>query len=246
VSAKDSQLMNDIIGRIDEISAAKAEVEKKKKDQENVKKELSSLKKSLNSQMFEAQEAVEAIADKTGDAKNDLKKIQDAMDDYEREIARALAAAAERVGSKLVFGSVAFKWPAPGFYSISSPFGYRIHPITGKRSLHGGTDIAGSGISNTPAKAAADGTVLTAAWNSSYGYYVMVYHGRGSDGKEYATLYAHLWSYCVSEGDQVKAGQKLGNIGSTGSSTGPHLHFEIRIKDEGDDVYTRVDPMQFF
>jgi murein DD-endopeptidase MepM/ murein hydrolase activator NlpD len=112
-------------------------------------------------------------------------------------------------------------WPVSG--QIVSGFGYRIHPVFGINRFHSGIDIAAP--YGTPVKAAAGGEVIQAGYFGGYGYSVMLYHGGG-----YATWYAHLSSIKVSIGQMVERGKSVGNIGSTGWSTGPHLHFEIRIK----------------
>jgi len=114
----------------------------------------------------------------------------------------------------------ALGWPVPG--RISSEFGYRIHPILKDRRLHTGIDIACP--TGTRVVAANAGRVMMAGWNNSYGYVVMVDHGGGI-----VTLYAHNSSLSVKEGDIVTRGQTIALSGSTGMSTGPHLHFEVRV-----------------
>ncbi len=117
---------------------------------------------------------------------------------------------------------------------ISSPFGYRSASISGN-SFHGGTDIAGGGISGKPVYASRAGKVITAVTsNRGYGIYVLVDHGDG-----YSTLYAHMSARYVSSGDNVSKGQMIGRVGSTGNSTGPHLHFEVRYYGE------KKNPMNF-
>ena len=117
-------------------------------------------------------------------------------------------------------------WPLPGRYKISSLFGNRADPFTGRRDNHTGTDIPAPG--GTPIYAAKDGVVTTVDANryaSSYGYYCIISHGSG-----YATLYAHQNQVpIVKEGQTVKKGQVIGYVGSTGRSTGNHLHFEVRV-----------------
>ncbi len=125
-----------------------------------------------------------------------------------------------------------FIWPTTG-YTISSSYGYRIHPIFGTQKFHAGIDIAVS--SGQPIYAAASGTVVTAVYSSSYGYYVMIDHGNG-----YYTLYAHMTQYIVSNGQSVSQGDVIGYVGSTGWSTGPHLHYEVRVNG------STVDPMSFY
>lgn len=122
-----------------------------------------------------------------------------------------------------------FTWPIPGYNTITSEFGYRIHPLNGSYSFHDGMDISGAGINGKPIIAAYDGVVSIADSTSStgYGYYVKIDHGTGV-----STLYAHCSALAVSVGQPVSAGQVIGYIGSTGNSTGPHLHFCIFVKGE--------------
>ena len=105
--------------------------------------------------------------------------------------------------------------------TVTSPFGYRIHPIYGTRLFHNGVDIAAD--SGTPIVAALKGKVATAEYSDSYGNYVVVDHGKGL-----STLYAHCSELQVQEGQTVQKGETVGLVGSTGVSTGPHLHFEVR------------------
>lgn len=122
-----------------------------------------------------------------------------------------------------------FTWPIPGYNYITSEWGNRLHPILGYYTLHDGMDISGAGIYGKPIVAAYDGVVSIADSTSStgYGYYVKIDHGTGV-----STLYAHCSSLAVSVGQPVSAGQVIGYIGSTGNSTGAHLHFSIFIKGE--------------
>lgn len=115
------------------------------------------------------------------------------------------------------------KADVPNVY-ISSPYGMRTHPITGEYKMHSGVDIAGGGINNQPIYAAQAGKVIFAGTKGGYGNYIIVDHGQGI-----TTCYAHCNSIGVTVGQQVKQGQVIGKVGSTGASTGPHLHFEVRI-----------------
>ncbi len=126
-----------------------------------------------------------------------------------------------------------FTWPTPSTRYITSPFGTRYHPVQKRNKTHTGIDIgAGHGASIV---AAASGTVLRAGWNSGYGNYIVIDHGGGKQ-----TLYGHCSALLVKSGQTVSRGQQIALVGSTGVSTGPHLHFEVLIHG----AYT--DPMSYF
>lgn len=150
-----------------------------------------------------------------------------AMNDIESEIVMLTTA---NIGSEYIGGSMA--WPVPGYSRVTSPFGMRTHPFTGVYKLHTGTDI-GAPI-GTNFIAANDGVVIKAGWNYAYGNMVIVDHGGGV-----STLYAHGSEILVELGQEVEKGEPVLKVGSTGYSTGPHAHFEIRINGE------YVDPMNF-
>lgn len=134
-------------------------------------------------------------------------------------------------------GSGLFQWPLPEAYTITSGFGERTDPFTGEHDFHTGTDIAAP--AGTPILAAADGTVTIAnatdPWGGSYGYYVKIDHGNG-----FETLYAHCSVICVTPGQPVRQGEVIGYVGSTGNSTGNHLHFEVWANGQ------RTNAMAFF
>jgi murein DD-endopeptidase MepM/ murein hydrolase activator NlpD len=126
-----------------------------------------------------------------------------------------------------------FLWPVASYVYVSSRFGLRIHPITGVQKTHTGMDIASN--QGTAVYASDGGTVTLAGWNGGYGNCIMIDHGNG-----YVTLYGHLSAINVSKGQTVSQGETIGLVGSTGNSTGPHLHFEVLQNG------TRIDPEQFF
>ncbi|OLA93824.1 MAG: hypothetical protein BHW64_05955 [Candidatus Melainabacteria bacterium LEY3_CP_29_8] len=157
-----------------------------------------------------------------------LKTDRKAYEKAERELAyqsqrlQRMLASSKTSNVKLATG---FIWPLRG--PITSPFGYRIHPIFKTRIFHSGIDI---GVPmGTPVKASNSGRVMYVGWYGGYGKVVIIDHGQ-YNGKAISTLYAHLSSYNVSVGQKISQGQKIGNAGSTGYSTGPHLHFEVRVR----------------
>jgi len=125
------------------------------------------------------------------------------------------------------------KWPLPGIYSITSGFGPRIDPVYGTDSFHKGIDI--SAALGTPVVASANGRVAYTGWCGDYGIVVFIWHENGIE-----TRYAHLSGTTVRPMQEVKAGEIIGYTGSTGKSTGPHLHFEVRVGGKA------VNPIEFF
>lgn len=134
-------------------------------------------------------------------------------------------------------GTGIFQWPLPESFTITSRFGYREDPFTGEISYHSGTDIGAPG--GTPILASADGTVTIAnaidSWGGGYGYHIKINHNDTFD-----TLYAHCSSICVTVGQKVKQGEVIGYVGTTGNSTGNHLHFEVWQNGE------RTDALNYF
>lgn len=131
---------------------------------------------------------------------------------------------------QVMHGSGVFIWPTSG--PITSPFGYRIHPIFGTQIYHSGIDIGVD--TGTPIMAADNGVVIEADWLGGYGYAVVIDHGNGL-----STLYGHNSELAVSPGQSVQQGQVIAYAGSTGYSTGPHCHFEVRVNG------SPVDPMGY-
>ena len=130
-----------------------------------------------------------------------------------------------------VVSSSSFIWPVRGV--ITSPFGYRIHPIRGRYIFHSGIDIGVA--SGTPIKCSANGTVIMSTWYGGYGNCIIVDHGGG-----WSTLYGHCSALYVSKGKTVMQGTVIGAVGSTGMSTGPHLHFEVRYNGSPVDPRSRL------
>ena len=115
-----------------------------------------------------------------------------------------------------------FTWPAPSYTRISDEYGNRIHPILGTQQFHNGLDMAAPG--GSAILAAYDGTVVAAAYSNSMGNYIMIDHG-----DSLYTIYMHASALYVSKGQEVSKGQKIAAVGSTGRSTGNHLHFSVRL-----------------
>ncbi|MFC5380595.1 M23 family metallopeptidase [Aquipuribacter nitratireducens] len=202
--------------------------------------ELRRLRHTAQQELSEV-EALEAdLAERRAAIEAKLEGAKDALAVAEREHQERVAAAearaadqASRSGRAAITTDLTsggrFAVPTPG--PMTSPFGYRVHPVYGDRRLHKGMDIGAS--CGTPVVAAESGVVQSASWNGSYGNIVVVDHGGGL-----STAYAHLQGAAKSGGSVAK-GEVIGWVGSTGLSTGCHLHFEVR---EGG---TQVDPMGY-
>lgn len=157
------------------------------------------------------------------ETKANVARLRAAADAEEAEAAQ-IAADLRGDGSSRGHGKLAgtMTWPTPGHTEISSGYGWRMHPILHKRLFHRGVDIAAP--HGARIVAAASGTVIFAGDRGGYGNVTMIDHGDGL-----VTVYAHQSSIGVSEGQRVRGGQAIGRVGSTGNSTGPHLHFEVRV-----------------
>ncbi len=253
----DQDLEAEYIAAREYAQKTKADYEQIQEQQEAKKAELVAEKEKLEQEIEEACEMIKALEDdievytayyeenerleaevqaKIDEKVAELKKQEEARKKAEEE-ARKNAQANSTVTTKPSSSSGAssgyYYWPCQSSTYITSRFGYRIHPIFGTQKFHSGLDIAAN--SGATISAAAGGTVTIAEYSSSYGNYVVIYHSNGT-----TTLYAHMSSIAVSAGDTVSQGQTIGYVGSTGNSTGPHLHFEVRVNG------SCVDPAQYF
>ena len=216
----DNSIMDDYRAKITEISEAKAAVENEKKEQVEAQGMLTEKQGEIKSKQKEKQKIIDSLSNDIEELKRQEKEQEKAAKELQAQIEAASKTATQKAVKYT--GNGKFGFPLASYTRISSTYGYRIHPITGTKKLHTGTDYAAP--FGTAILAAEDGVVLTAGWNSGYGYCVTVNHGGG-----YVTLYGHCSSLLVSAGQTVKKGQTIAKVGSTGNSTGNHLHFEVRI-----------------
>lgn len=162
------------------------------------------------------------------DILNDKRALEQALDELEeksRQIAATLRRLEEELEKELsIEGALILSHPLPGA-PVTSGFGKRVHPILGEVRMHTGIDYGAP--YGTPIRAAAAGKVFQAGWMGGYGQAVIIIHGKGV-----STLYGHMSKINVAAGQMVKKGDVIGLVGSTGLSTGPHLHFEVRINGE--------------
>lgn len=151
----------------------------------------------------------------------DIKAQNEIIASLEAAVAEERKRIAEESGRKLTYDGGMFAFPAPSMTRISDEYGNRMHPILGVEQFHNGVDLAAP--NGSPILAAYDGEVVAAAYSGSMGNYIMIDHG-----DSLYTIYMHASALYVSKGDLVAKGQKIAAVGSTGRSTGPHLHFSVR------------------
>ncbi|PKQ30375.1 MAG: hypothetical protein CVT60_00480 [Actinobacteria bacterium HGW-Actinobacteria-10] len=221
---------NDFQSRKTELERILQDVQTKRAEAEMVESNLRGLKAKRQS-VIDAQEDVQnQKADLMAENQANAKRLRAIAEEEEAESARIeVELRGKSSGSGTYNGVMA--WPVPGFYRISSAYGYRIHPIFGTRKLHTGIDIARNldppqSINGAPIVASGSGEVVFAGYRGGYGNTVMIDHGNGV-----VTLYAHQQGggIKVSNGQSVTKGERIGTVGSTGYSTGAHLHFEVRV-----------------
>ena len=209
---------------LEEMQTKKDEIEKNKKELQKNKEELSTIKtnQTKTTKVLENTKTVRQsfIAKLSEQEKETQTKIDEYNTRFAEINAEILALSMEGIDTQYIGGELA--WPVPGYTRISSKYGMRTHPITGVYKLHTGVDISAPMGANFIA--ANDGIVTKAGYNSAYGNMVIIDHGGGI-----STLYAHGSEILVQVGQIVKRGESVLKVGSTGYSTGPHAHFEVRI-----------------
>lgn len=216
---------------IEEMEVAKANVEVKKETLESEKVSLTNLQTEKTIKQDELKVSIISYENEKRELETNLEALEVQIDDTNKDAeAITLIIKDIKLREKYVGGIMA--WPVPGHYSISSPFGMRIHPILKVNKMHTGTDIRVKVGTNIVA--AQEGTIIWSNWLGGYGKAVMVDHGGGI-----VTLYAHNSAFKVKKGEIVEKGQLIALSGNTGNSTGPHLHFEVRVNGEF------VNPMEW-
>ncbi|MBQ7973101.1 MAG: peptidoglycan DD-metalloendopeptidase family protein [Lachnospiraceae bacterium] len=193
---------------------------------------LSATKKAADEEQAALEELIEEKKKEITAYENDINQKSKLIAEYEAEIAeqnsiieeleKAVEEARKELWESRVYDGGAFCWPAPKYTRISDDYGYRIHPTLGVRQFHSGVDMAAPG--GSPILAAYDGRVVQAAYNASMGNYVMIDHG-----DNLYTIYMHAQKLMVKAGDEVVRGQQIATVGTTGRSTGNHLHFGVRL-----------------
>lgn len=224
VAENDKQLLAEVVELRTSLEEQKVSLETQKSSLEAQKKE----HEAKVAELELASQEKEAMVAEIAAEESNLTAILDAIEEESDRIAANIAALQSGGGT----APSTLMWPAPASRYITSVYGPRIHPVTKvQNSFHTGIDIgAGNG---TNILAAASGTVIVSTYNSAYGNYVVIDHGGGM-----STLYAHMSKRLVGVGDTVTVGEVIGLVGSTGLSTGPHLHFEVRINGQ----HTKPNP----
>ncbi len=217
---QDYELVKVVIDERNEIEATRRTLEKDKTEQEpKVQKA-----KEAKELMQQKQKKRQALLDKMKNDKATIDRQYDELMAASRKIENMLNGRKSQMGSPSVAytggGGGGMVWPLAG--PVTSEFGWRIHPIYGTQKFHSGLDIGGD--YGLPIVAAASGVVSDACWISGYGNTVIIDHGGGI-----TTLYGHNQSFAVSVGQSVSQGEVIAYCGSTGNSTGPHCHFEVRV-----------------
>lgn len=210
---------------LEELQKAYDEIDAKKKEIETLQAELSESKATMEEQKSSLEADKASVEKKKSEIAADSAETQRELDKLEAD-AQALTSSIRNSGSSSSsskYNGGIMAWPVPSCHTVSSGYGGRIHPTTGKYKFHGGLDIPGS--YGSAIVAANSGKVIWAGnRGDSYGNYVIIDHGGGV-----STLYGHSSKVLVSTGQRVSRGQRIANVGSTGRSTGPHCHFEVRI-----------------
>ena len=222
----------------EQLEQTKTELEAARAEQEELKAEQEVNKAELLEQEAEVEALIAQISALEADYQEELDRYEAASDQLDDQLAAAEKEYEEQLAA-LQADNGEWYWPLPGRYYISSSFAPRKHPITGKWSHHTGNDIPAPG--GTEIHAAKGGVVTDVGNNSVYGNYIQISHGNG-----YSTFYGHMRSRAiVNEGDTVTKGQVIGYVGTTGWSTGNHLHLELRINGERADALDLYPNLNF-
>lgn len=240
----DKNLLTNVQSQKEYIDFVKKDIEEQKLQLDQLTYDLEKSKETLN-------DAITAKENKNAQLQNDkanIKQTQKALQAQKDKAQKELEAEIERInrenmaaGNNIQVFNGQFEWPLPGYYLITAKMGYYDPWNTGSAVRHTGTDIAGSGVNGKPIVAIESGTVSLARYYGGYGNCVMINHGKSAvDGNTYISLYGHASALAVSQGQKVQKGQVIAYVGSTGNSTGPHLHLEIRKNG------VSVDALQYY
>ena len=230
ISVKDTEILNTmrdaktaLVNDKTQLESERADLQSKKADLDAQNNQMRAKQSELNSSVKEAQLSAAEAQKAQQDAKAAIESDEMNYEAVKKQIQKLIASAA---ASQPQLSFTGFICPLKSYTRISSEYGWRKNPVSGVNKLHAGIDFAAP--AGTPIYAAASGYVQVAGWSSGgYGNYVIIYHGKMSDGTAYSTLYGHMRSVATTAGKYVKQGELIGYVGSTGNSTGNHLHLEV-------------------
>ncbi len=228
ISNRDQEIINELTEEKQELEEKEAQLKQEQEELEQANSELEDSKSSLSKKIDAANAQIEDISALEAQYESDVAASQQKAKEMEDEISAAYAAIenlSTSENSEYVGGEM--RWPLPDYSTISSGYGWRFNGT----DFHTGIDITGSNCMGATIVAANSGTVVKANTTYTpgrgYGMYIIIDHGGGM-----STLYGHCSALLVSEGQTVSRGQPIAQVGSTGWSTGPHLHFEVRVNGE--------------
>ena len=227
----DKKIMKDLVRQQQELEAELADLERIKKNQQEQIDGFEALKVSISQHVDELNSYLSKLQSDQLE-KEEQKTLYERMEDEADKAVEDMIDAyikQQNTSAQYAVGET-MRWPVNKKWNyISSKYGYRTHPVTGEKySFHRGIDIPAS--KGEKKYAALSGVVITSSYNSSYGYYIIIDHGvYGNTGKRLYSLYAHASKLVAKKGAKVKQGDVIAKVGTTGSSTGNHLHFELRM-----------------
>ena len=229
LSRYDRDKLNEYVETRKYVELCKEELEVEKQLLDEAREAVEEEEANVNSLIGEKEAQIVSVSGDIANKEAAIKEYEDMIAQENAEIAALEKAVAEEKArleaenaQARVYNGGMFAWPCPGYKRISDEYGSRMHPILGVEKFHNGLDMAAP--SGTAILAAYDGDVVAAAYSGSMGNYIMIDHGSGL-----YTIYMHCSALYVSKGQTVSKGQNIAAVGSTGRSTGPHLHFSVRL-----------------
>ena len=229
LSRYDRDKLNEYVETRKYVELCKEELEVEKQLLDEAREAVEQEEANVNSPIGEKEAQIVSVSGDIANKEAAIKEYEDMIAQENAEIAALEKAVAEEKArleaenaQARVYNGGMFAWPCPGYKRISDEYGSRMHPILGVEKFHNGLDMAAP--SGTAILAAYDGDVVAAAYSGSMGNYIMIDHGSGL-----YTIYMHCSALYVSKGQSVSKGQNIAAVGSTGRSTGPHLHFGVRL-----------------
>ena len=220
ISEYDRNMLVEFQAVVKDVEEQEAALQAEYDELETMQNDLITKQDSVTELMESKDAEIEQISSDLGDTKDKLSELQAAAAAAERKQQEKNSGYSNNAGASVITGNGIFTHPCPGYTYISSEFGYREQPIAGASTNHKGMDFAAP--AGTPIYAAASGTVTSASYSGNAGNMIVINHGNGLQ-----TYYMHCNSMYVRAGQTVSKGQNIGAVGSTGNSSGPHLHFQV-------------------